>query len=312
MKNLAGTLFALIFLAFAGLIIASILSPEQQSKAQIAVMNAKREDQARAIEQQYAQSRANIEAEALAKLDLEKRQAVQGIELDKAKTLVEFEKKKQLDLLEVQFQQQLKGLEADFQERMATVHNSIDTTRAQGIMNVLLYGSLGIGGALLAVLVGRGVGNGLTAWARNKGESVWPNAQGQYPAIVRADAVYLPSRMTGAYMVIRRPSALEKIIVAIGHAIAAARGKPIERQESSWVQMPEPSEAQQQVTARDQAAAMLTAATRNGQHSEVANKAVQQVFSGAMVSLESRLPAAQRALSPAELDRITKRLEEQA
>lgn len=312
MKNVASVVFAVILASMALMAASAVFSPEQQAKAEIAVMNAQRADQALAIQQQYDQARANIQAQALAKLDLEKRQAIQGIELDKAKAEVEFEQKKQNDLLELQFQQQMKALEANFQSQMATIQNSIDTTRAHGLMNVLLYGSLGIGGAMLAVLVGRGIGNGLTAWSRNKGESVWPNAQGQYPAIVRADAVYLPSRMTGAYMVIRRPSVIEKLIVAIGHSIAIARGKPVEEKDSPWVQMPEPSEAQQQVTARDQAAALLTAATRNGQHTEVSNKAVAEVFRATEVPIETRLPVSQRTLTPADLDRITKRLEEQA
>lgn len=301
MKNAAGTLFALIFLAFAGLIIASILSPEKQAAAQIAIMDAQRVDQARAIQQQYNQAKADIEAQALAKLDLEKRQAVQGLELDKARGLIEFEKKRQFDKLELEFQQ-----------AMSKVQQDIDTTRAAAFMQVVLYLSVGIGGAMLAILVGRGIGNGLTAWARNRGETVRPDPlTGQFPAIVRADAVYLPSRMTGAYLVIRRPSAMEKIIVAIGVAIATARGKTVERNDEPWVQMPEPSEAQLQVTARDQAHGLLTSATRNGQNAALADKAVQQVFRADEIPLESRLPTIQRALSAAELDRITKRLEEQ-
>ena len=195
---------------------------------------------------------------------------------------------------------------------LADIQSRIDRARADAARDVLIALAIGLGGALLAVLVGRGIGNGLTAWARNRGESVWPNEAGQYPAIVRSDAVYLPSRMTGAYMVIRRPSFVEKLIVALGHAIAIARGKTPAVVESPWVQMPEPSDAQAQVTARDQATALLTSATRNGVHGAIADRAVTQVLGAVDVPLEHRLPTAQRALTPSELERITRRLEDEA
>jgi hypothetical protein len=301
-------LFAAILLALAGAIVASWLSPEQQSTAQIAVMNAKRQDQAAAIQQQYDQARANIQAEALAKMDLEKRQAQQQAEIDRSVAAVEFQKKTDLNRLAAEFKQRLDELEATHQAALAEIQAKIDRARADAARDVILA----VGGALLVILVGSGVGNGVTAWARNRGETVRPDPlTGQFPAIVRSDAVYLPSRMTGAYMVIRRPSALEKIIVAIGMAVAMARGRKIERTEAPWVQMPEPSEAQMQVTARDQAHGLLTSATRNGHNSAVADKAVQQVFQANAGTLESRLPTTQRALSLAELDRITSRLEEQ-
>ncbi len=281
--KIASYVFSLIILAFIGLIISSMLSPEQQSKAQIAVINAQRADQAAAIQQQYAAARANIEAEALAKMELEKRQSVQKQELDKAAAEIEFEKKKQLDKLELEFQQ-----------AMAKIQQDIDTTRAATAMQVIIYLSIGIGGSALVILVGRGVGNGLTAWARNKGEVVRPDPEtGQFPAIVRADAVYLPGRMTGAYMVIRRPSAAEKIIIAIGTAVALMRGKPVAQPESPWVQMEQPSDAQLQVTGRDQTHGLLTAATRSGANREVADQAVKTVFGQTPVDhllMSGRLP----------------------
>lgn len=304
MKNATGTIFGLILIACAGLLIALSLSPEQQSKAQIAVLNAQRDDQARAIKQQYDQARANIQADALAKLELERTQAVQSMELDKAKAQIEFEKKRQLDKLETEFQQ-----------AMAKVQQDIDTTRAQAMMQVVIWLSIGVGGALFFILVGRGIGSGISAWARNRGEIVRPDSQtGKLPAIVRADLIALPDRMTGSYMVVRRPSALERIIISVGTsvgtAIAISRGKPVS-DSGPWVQIPEPSEAQLQVTARDQAHGLLTAATRDGKNAEVAEKAVQRVFQANVGTLDSRLPTTQRMLSAAELDRITARLDEE-
>lgn len=268
MKSFAASITGLIVLGIIGLVISSVLSPEQQSKAQIAVINAQRADQAAAIQQQYAQARANIEAEALAKLELEKRQSVQQQELDKARAQIDFEKKKQIDQLELQFQ-----------SSMARIQQDIDTTRAATAAQVIIYLSIGLGGSMLAILVGRGIGNGITAYARNKGEVVRPDPEtGQFPAIVRADAVYLPGRMTGAYMVIRRPSAAEKIIIAIGTAIALMRGKPVPDTDSPWVQMETPSDAQMAVTGRDQTHGLLTAATRHGSNPDIAAKAINTVF----------------------------------
>lgn len=271
--KIASYAFSLIILAFIGLVISAMLSPEQQAKAEIAIMNAQRADQAAAIQQQYAQARANIEAEALARLELEKRQSIQQQELEKAHAQIEFEKQQQLDKLRLEFERE-----------MSVIQRDIDTTRATALMQVIIYLSVGLGGSMLAILLGRGIGNGLTALARNRGEVVRPDPQtGQFPAIVRADAVYLPGRMTGAYMVIRRPSAAEKIIVAIGTAVALMRGKPVQQADSPWVQMETPSDAQLQVTGRDQTHGLLTAATRAGANQHIADQAVKTVFNSPAV-----------------------------
>lgn len=287
--KIASYVVSLLILAVIGLVISSMLSPEQQSKAQIALLNAQRADQAAAIQQQYDLARAKIQADALAKLELEKRQSVQQQELDKAAAQIEFEKKKQLDQLELQFQ-----------SAMAKIQQDIDTTRAATAMQVIIYLSIGIGGSALVILVGRGIGNGITAYARNKGEVVRPDpATGQFPAIVRADAVYLPGRMTGAYMVIRRPSAAEKIIIAIGTAIALMRGKPVpEDTESSWVQMDPPSDAQIAVTVRDQTHGLLTAATRNGANPDIAAKAVETVFKPPAATVDHLMASGRLPLQP--------------
>lgn len=234
---------------------------QDQAKAEIMRLEAQRADQARAIELQYDQAKVNIQADAIAKMDLQKKQAAQALEVQKAIAEVEFEKQSQLDTLEAQHKKALADIDAAYQKQVADVQAYVDTTRAAAARDVIIALAIGLGGALFAVLIGRGVGNGITAWARNKGEVVRPDAAGIYPAIVRSDAVFLPSRMTGAYMVIRRPSAGERFIVAIGTALALSRGKPVDHYESPWVQIGETTDPN--VTARDQAVQMLAAATRN-------------------------------------------------
>ena len=232
---------------------------QENAKAEIMLLQAARDDQARGIQLQYDQAKASIQADAVARLDLEKKQAAQAIEVQKAIAQVEYEKQTQLDLLEATHKKALADIDATYQRQIADVQAYTDKARAAAARDVIIALSIGIGGGLCAILVGRGIGNGVTAWARNRGEVVRPDAAGIFPAIVRSDAVLLPSRMSGAYMVIRRPSAGERLIVAAGTAVALMRGKPVDRYESPWVQV---GEGDPNVTARDQAQGLLAAATR--------------------------------------------------
>ena len=232
---------------------------QENAKAEIMLLQAARDDQERGIQLQYDQAKASIQADAVARLDLEKKQAAQAIEVQKAVAQVEYEKQNQLDLLEATHKKALADIDATYQRQIADVQAYTDKARAAAARDVIIALSIGIGGGLCAILVGRGIGNGVTAWARNRGEVVRPDAAGIFPAIVRSDAVFLPSRMSGAYMVIRRPSAGERMIVAAGTALALARGKPVDRYESPWVQV---GEGDPNVTARDQAQGLVAAATR--------------------------------------------------
>lgn len=252
------TTIRLVLIAFVVMLLAGCA--QDQAKADIMRLEAQRADQARAIELQYKQAQADIQADAIAKMDLQKKQAAQAIEVQKAIAQVEFEKQTQLATLEATHKKAMADIDAAYQKQVADVQAYVDTTRAAAARDVIIALAIGLGGALFAVLIGRGLGNGITAWARNRGEVIRPDAAGIYPAIVRSDAVFLPSRMTGAYMVIRRPSAGERFIVAIGTALALARGKPVDHFEAPWVQV---GEGDPNVTARDQAVSMLAAATRN-------------------------------------------------
>ena len=240
---------------------------QDNAKAEIMLLNAQRDDQAKAIELQYKQAQANIQADAVAKMDLQKKQAAQAIEVQKAVAAVEYERQNQLDQLEATHKKALADIDATYQRQVADVQAYVDTTRAAAARDVIIALAVGIGGALFVILIGRGLGNGVTAWARNKGEVVRPDAAGIYPAIVRSDAVFLPSRMSGAYMVIRRPSAVERAIVAMGTALALARGKPVEHFEAPWVEV---GAGDPQITARDQVQGMLAAATRHGESDNTA------------------------------------------
>lgn len=260
---------------------------QDQAKADIMRLEAQRADQARAIELQYQQAQADIQADAIAKMDLQKKQAAQAIEVQKAVAQVEYEKQHQLDQLEASHKKAMADIDAAYQKQVADVQAYVDTTRAAAARDVIIALAIGIGGALFAILIGRGLGNAITGWARNRGEVVRSDAAGIYPAIVRSDAVFLPSRMTGAYMVIRRPSAGERAIVAIGTALALARGKPVDRYESPWVQVGETNDPN--VTARDQAVQMLAAATRNP--SAIGDKVTRSM-------LPTDAPAAQPMTTP--------------
>jgi hypothetical protein len=94
---------------------------QENAKAEIMLLQAARDDQARGIQLQYDQAKASIQADAVARLDLEKKQAAQAIEVQKAIAQVEYEKQTQLDLLEATHKKALADIDATYQRQIADV-----------------------------------------------------------------------------------------------------------------------------------------------------------------------------------------------
>jgi len=199
------------------------------------------------IQLQYEQERADIMAGVQAEID----------------------RQRELNKLDLQKQQDLKQLELWYQGQLAAIQAQTDRTRADALRDVAIALALAVGAAGLLILAGWGIGHGIKSYARNKGESVYPK-DGQWPALVRPEGIYLPGRVPGAYMLVGKPGLPERAAQIVAYLVHVKRGQiaPPPNGEG-WVRLPALTPEQLQITSNDQSTNMLAAATHGVSKGEV-------------------------------------------
>ena len=254
----ASTLTGLVLLATIAIAMALIANnPEAQADGEQIRLQAQRDDQAQAIQQQYAQARATVMAQGLAQLELQRELDAQAVKT-----------KGELDQLEANYQRQVADLQASMGERW-------------GLMVCWLILDVGVAVALVRISGGlaRKVGN----WA----QEIQPNAAGQYPMYLTPEGILAPGRVKGSYLLLSKPNGFERAIRVLVKAwltLAAARhGEPVTAPLPQWhIVQPESDEAQAQATLHDQQLQMMIAATRGGVSDQtkrqIAERAIASVF----------------------------------
>jgi hypothetical protein len=276
-------------LATIALAIAVIVNnPQAQAEAEQIRLQAQRTDQAQAIQQKYAEARAEVMAQGLAQLELQRA----------------------LDDQAVKQQGELNQLAADYQRQVADLQASMG--ERWGLMIFWLI--LDIGLAVSLVRISGGLARKVGQWA----QEIKPNAAGQYSMYLTSAGILAPGRLPGSYLLLQQPGRLERLMQQVMKWIvfimALKRGQPTDLpDDSAWVQMPDVTAASLQVTTQDQAIGLITAATRHGQapqsQTQASFETARQAFAQGMAQ---RMPTTFRHIDdPREVAAFTQLLAEQ-
>ncbi len=172
----------------------------------------------------------------------------------------------------------------------------------------LTYTGLGLGALILAV----GLAFAGVAWANKHATSIYPNAAGQYPVIVRRGFGWVtfhdPNRGLGPAAVYRTPTMLD----VLASAVATVRGLAAPRpQVQASFPAPADQEAMLQVASQAQAVGLMAAATRPSgilnsaaPHPKEARQLVKEMVQGTGPALSGRMPAIRVIDDQAQADKL--------
>ena len=257
-------------------------TPQDYAEAERIKEQARVEAETQQIANDAERVRQGVLAPVAAELEAARLRATNDLQLREEVAQLDL-KYKQLEAdLKIAYENRLDEAEATHQKILAQIEvdrqkSETDalTNLSYGMRDSLVAAFLALGAAGLLILAGWGIGHGIRAYARNKGESVYPK-NGQWPAIVRPDGIYLPGRVPGSYMLLGRPGLLERTAQVVAYLVHVKRGQiaPPPNNEG-WVLLPELTPEQLQITANDQSTNMLAAATHGMAKTDVQSVAAE-------------------------------------
>ena len=272
----------LLSLLALALLLSGCGTPQDYAEAARIKEQARVEAERQSIANDAERTRQEVLAPVSAELEATRRRATQDLQLREEVAQLEL-KYKQLEAeLKLTYQQKLDEAEANHQKTLAQIETDRQqaetaalTTLFEGVRDSLIAIFVASGAAGLLILSGWGIGHGIRAYARNKGESVYPK-NGQWPAIVRPDGIYLPGRVPGSYMLLGRPGLLERMAQTVAYLVHVKRGQiaPPPNNEG-WVRLPGLAPEQLQITTNDQSTNMLAAATHGTAKTDVQSVAAE-------------------------------------
>jgi len=262
----ASTLTGLGLLATIAIAVAVIANnPQAQAAGEQTRLEAQRADAAAAIQQKFDEARAQVMAQGLAQLELQRELDAQAIK-----------KQGDLDQLAASYQQRIANLQASMGERW-------------GWMIAVLIVDVGVAVALVRISGGlaRKVGN----WA----QEIKPNTAGQYPMYLTPDGILAPGRVKGSYLLWHKPNGFERAIRVLVKAWlvirAVRRGEPVAEPSAEWhIVQPENDEMQAQTTLHDQQLQMMVAATRSGVSDQTKRQIAERALASAFRAADEDVP----------------------
>lgn len=254
MNRLIGVLMAAAVMSGCAL----AASPQDWAEAENLRLSGQVDARREAIQIRYEEARADALASTLA-------------EMERDRLLKEQERihEEEMSNLKLWYENERDKIEKDKERRQLEYERQAIEARAWAAAVV----ALSIGASLLLVQAGGGLGYLIRAWGRNRGESVYPH-NGEWPAIVRPEGIYLPGRVPGSYQLMGRPGLIERLAMAKAYLEASRRGERTAPPSAApWVLVPDFSEAQLGVTSRDQSINMLKAAVSGDGNRSVSDAA---------------------------------------
>ncbi len=165
---------------------------------QIKLLNAQREDKAAAIQQQWDQAKADVQATQQAELELARLKAAQNLKTEQDLNKLKLQFAQDMNDLNATYQGRLNELQADIAAKIAAIQAGTTKTNADAqayvIGTIALGASLAIGVAGIAIAVAR-IANALVIWVKNRAKQV--NAHAAYKD---GNTIYQPSKSLTPYM----------------------------------------------------------------------------------------------------------------
>lgn len=196
--------------------------------------------------------------------------------------------------------------EADKLKAGAAIETGSVGAATAGKSTLFLLGYSGAGVGLMILLVGAAFG--LSAWIAKQTSTIYPDARGQFPVIVRKGAGFIayhdPNRALGPGAVLRTPGLIERV----AYSLALAQGKVERLEPGTEYHQPGSEGTMLQIAAQEQAAQVVIAERSGRPKLLVAMMGGPGNDAPEQKPARSRMPPVTLINDPAQIERFEQKL----